>query len=75
MTITGASLGPRAGMLDSVSAKGRLSGLSGEMVGVLAIGPKVRGFKPGRGRWIFKGDKNLQQAFLRRGSKAVGPIS
>jgi hypothetical protein len=25
---------------------------------VLATGPKVRGFKPGRGRWIFKGDKN-----------------
>jgi hypothetical protein len=24
---------------------------------VLASGPKVRGFKPGRGRWIFKGDK------------------
>jgi hypothetical protein len=23
---------------------------------VLAIGPKVRGFKPGRERWIFKGD-------------------
>jgi hypothetical protein len=25
---------------------------------VLATGPKVSGFKPGRGRWIFKGDKN-----------------
>jgi hypothetical protein len=25
---------------------------------VLAIGPMVRGFKPGRGRWILKGDKN-----------------
>jgi hypothetical protein len=25
---------------------------------VLATRPKVRGFKPGRGRWIFKGDKN-----------------
>jgi hypothetical protein len=24
---------------------------------VLATGPKVRGFKPGRGQWIFKGDK------------------
>jgi hypothetical protein len=24
---------------------------------VLATGPKVRGFKPGWGRWIFKGDK------------------
>jgi hypothetical protein len=24
---------------------------------VPATGPKIRGFKPGRGRWIFKGDK------------------
>jgi hypothetical protein len=23
-----------------------------------ATGPKVRRFKPGRGRWIFKGDKH-----------------
>jgi hypothetical protein len=34
---------------------------------------KVRGFKPGRERWIFKGDKNPQHDFLRKGSKAVGP--
>jgi hypothetical protein len=27
------------------------------MVVILAIGPKVCGFKPGRERWIFKGDK------------------
>jgi hypothetical protein len=25
---------------------------------VLAIGPKVRGLKPGCGRWIFNGDKS-----------------
>jgi hypothetical protein len=31
--------------------------LGGVMVSVLAIGPKVCGFNPGRGRWIFKGDK------------------
>jgi hypothetical protein len=24
---------------------------------VFVIGPKVRGFKPGQKRWIFKGDK------------------
>jgi hypothetical protein len=29
----------------------------GLVVSVLATGPKVRGFKPGRVRWIFKGDK------------------
>jgi hypothetical protein len=32
-------------------------------------------FSPGRERWIFKGDKNPQHAFLRRGSKAVGSMS
>jgi hypothetical protein len=40
---------------------------------VLAFGPKVRGCKPGWGRWIFKGDKNPQHAFLRREIKAVTP--
>jgi hypothetical protein len=45
------------------------------MISVLAILPKVRGAKPGRGGWILKGDKNPQHAFLRMGSKAVGPMS
>jgi hypothetical protein len=31
------------------------------VVSVLATGPKVRGFNPGRGRWIFKGDKILNE--------------
>jgi hypothetical protein len=48
--------------------------LDGLVVSVTVIGHKVSGFKPGRGRWIFKGDNNLQHAFLRRGSKAVGPM-
>ena len=42
---------------------------------VLALGTQVRGFEPGRNRRIFKGEKNPQHAFLRRGSKAVGPMS
>jgi hypothetical protein len=29
--------------------------LGGLVVSVLATGPKVRGFDPDRGRWIFKG--------------------
>jgi hypothetical protein len=37
--------------------------------------PKVSGFKPSRGRWIFKGNKNPLRAFLQRGRKAVGPMS
>jgi hypothetical protein len=36
---------------------------------VLATGPKVRGFDPDRGRWIFKGDENPEHHFLRRGSR------
>jgi hypothetical protein len=28
------------------------------VVSLLAIEPKVRGFKPSRGRWIFNGDEN-----------------
>jgi hypothetical protein len=32
--------------------------LGGLVFSVLATGPKVRGFNPGRGRWNFKGDKN-----------------
>jgi hypothetical protein len=42
---------------------------------VLAFGTQVRGFKPGRSRRIFQGEKNHQQAFLRKGSKAVGLMS
>ena len=45
------------------------------MVSVFATGPKARGFDPDRGRWIFKGDKNPEHHFLRRGSKAVGTMS
>jgi hypothetical protein len=45
--------------------------LGGLVFSVLATGPKVRGFDPDRGRWIFKGDKNPEHRFLRRGSKAV----
>ena len=40
---------------------------------VLASDTKVRGFKPGQSRWI--GDKNPQHAFLRKGSKIIGPMS
>jgi hypothetical protein len=45
------------------------------MVSVLAIGSKVREFKPGRRRWIFKDDKNRHHAIRRRRSKAVSSTS
>jgi hypothetical protein len=44
--------------------------VSGVVVSVLATGPKVRGFDPDRGRWIFKGDKNPYHNFLRKPSVA-----
>ena len=42
---------------------------------ILASGCEVRGFDPGRGRWIFSERKNPTYDFLRKGSKAVGPVS
>jgi hypothetical protein len=48
--------------------------LGGLVVIVLSLGLKVRGFRPGRGRWIFKGDKYLQHDFLWRESKVVSPL-
>jgi hypothetical protein len=43
---------------------GGRSCLGGVMVSMLAIRPKVQTWP----RWIFKGDKSLQHAFLWRGS-------
>jgi hypothetical protein len=53
----------------------RSSGFSGLVVSMLASGTRVRGFKPGRSRRIFSCEKNPQHAFLRKGSKAVCPMS
>jgi hypothetical protein len=39
-------------------SEGTLVTLAGRVVIVLTTGPKIRGFKPGRWWWIFKGDKN-----------------
>ena len=47
----------------------------GPVVIILATGSEVRGFKPGRGQWIFLERKNPGYDFLRKGSKAVGPVS
>jgi hypothetical protein len=45
--------------------------LDGVVVIVLATESKIHGFKPGRGRWIFKGDKHQLQDFLRREVKST----
>jgi hypothetical protein len=60
---------------DSKKSTVHVSVIGGLVVIVLAIISKVRGFKPGRGRWIFKGDKSSYHDFLRRGSKAFGLMS
>jgi hypothetical protein len=39
--------------------------LGGAVVIVLAIGPKIRGFKLGRGQWIFKSDNNSYHDLLK----------
>jgi hypothetical protein len=44
------------------------------VVSVLATGPKVRWFKPGRGRWILRVIKSAAR-LPSEGSKAVGPMS
>jgi hypothetical protein len=46
------------GLLSVIFIGPVLVSLGGPVASVLAIGPKVRGFKPGRERWIFNGDKN-----------------
>jgi hypothetical protein len=42
---------------------------------VLPLSTQVRGFKPRWSRQDYSGWKNPQHAFLRRGSKAIGPMS
>ena len=59
------------GFLFNISMMRRLRWSSGSM---LAFSTQVRGFKLGRSRRIL-GRKNPQHPFLRRGSKAVGPMS
>jgi hypothetical protein len=45
------------------------------VVSVLATGPKVRGFKPGRGRWILRVIKSVarlpSEGFARRQNSAM----
>jgi hypothetical protein len=41
----------------------------------LSLDDMVIGFRPGRGLRMFKGGKHMKYDCLRRGSKAVGPMS
>jgi hypothetical protein len=52
----------------------RAFAFSCQLVIVLAIGRKVRGFRPGRGRWIFNSDKNpYSTPFVRGEVKPSAP--
>ena len=47
----------------------------GPMVIILSTGSEVRGFIPGRVRWIFPERQNPEYDFFRKGSNAVGPVA
>ena len=47
----------------------------GPVVNILAAGSEARGFRTGRGRWIFSERENPEYGFLWNRSKSVGPVS
>jgi hypothetical protein len=51
------------------------SRLGGEVVSVLATGPKDCGFEPGQGDGFLRAIKIRNIPFFRMGSKAGGPVS
>ena len=52
-----------------------LSGFGGLGVACWPLVPKFAGSNPAEAVRFLRGEKNPQHAFLRRGSKAVGPMS
>ena len=52
-----------------------LSGFGGLGVACWPLVPKFAGSNPAEAVGFLRGEKNSQHAFLRRGSKAVGPMS
>jgi len=51
------------------------SGFGGLGVACWPLVPKFAGSNPAGAVGFLRGEKNPQHAFLRRGSKAVGPMS
>ena len=51
------------------------SGFGGLGVACWPLVPKFAGSNPAEAVGFLRGEKNPQHAFLRRGSKAVGPMS
>jgi len=52
-----------------------LSGFGGLGVACWPLVPKIAGSNPAEAVGFLRAEKNPQHAFLRRGSKAVGPMS
>ena len=52
-----------------------LSGFGGAEVVCWLLIPKFAGSNPAEAVGFLKGDKNPQHAFLRKGSKIIGPMS
>ena len=51
------------------------SGFGGAEVACWPLIPKFAGSNPAKAVGFLKGDKNPQHAFLRKGSKIIGPMS
>jgi hypothetical protein len=52
-----------------------LNSFGGLRGSLLPLSTQVHGFKPSQSNQDFSGQKNPRDAFLQRGSKAVGPMS
>jgi hypothetical protein len=52
-----------------------MSGFGGAEVVCWPLIPKFAGSNPAEAVGFLKGDKNPQHAFLRKGSKIIGPMS
>jgi hypothetical protein len=59
----------------STSVSPRGSGFGGAEVVCWPLIPKFAGSNPAEAIGFLKGDKNPQHAFLRKGSKIIGPMS
>jgi len=57
------------------NTKGSQSGFGGADIVCWPLIPKFVGTNPAQAIGFLKGDKNPQHAFLRKGSKIIGPMS
>ena len=58
-----------------IRLNGYISGFGGAEVACWPLIPKFTGSNPAEAVGFLQGDKNPQHAFLRKGSKIIGPMS